>query len=156
MQAGYHYGPQPDFANSRPDWTSVYYHRADEKGLGFDRTSEGSNAVAQYFWPLCEIFDDIDTCPEKYLLWFHHVPWDWKMKSGRSLWEELCYRYNLGTKYVDKMIKDWQSVKQYIDPQIFSHVGDKLQRQREDAGVWRDTCISYFQQFSKKLIPDLK
>lgn len=157
MQEGFHYGPQPQLDSApRADWNSVYYHRADANGLGFDRSSTGSNAVAQYFSPLCKIFDDVDTCPEKYLLWFHHVSWDRKMRSGRTLWDELCYRYYSGTKYVDKMIKHWQNMEQYINPQIFSHVGDKLQIQKKDAGIWRDTCVSYFQQFSKKPVPDLK
>jgi alpha-glucuronidase len=151
MQADFHYGPGPQVDNMpRADWNSVYYHRADAEGLGFDRSCTGSNAVSQYSTSVCEKFNDIDTCPEKYLLWFHHVPWDYRMKSGRTLWDELCYRYNLGTEYVDKMIKKWQTTKLYVDPQIFSQVSEKLQIQKKDAGIWKETCISYFRKFSGK------
>jgi alpha-glucuronidase len=155
MQADFHYGPGPQVDNMpRADWNSVYYHRADANGLGFDRSCTGSNAVSQYSTSVCEKFNDINTCPEKYLLWFHHVPWDRRMQSGRTLWDELCYRYNLGTEYVDKMINKWQTTKLYVDPQIFSHVSEKLRVQKEDAGIWRDTCINYFQKFSKRPVSD--
>ena len=156
MQAGFHYGPQPSYSRSqREDWTSVYYHRADSNGLGFDRSSTGSNATSQYFSPLREKFDNIKTCPEKYLLWFHHVPWDYKMKSGLTLWDELCYKYYSGTAYVDKMIEDWASLEDEIDPEIFQHVKGKLKKQKTDAAVWRDTCIKYFQKFSNKPVPNM-
>jgi alpha-glucuronidase len=155
MQAGFHYGPGPQVDNMpRPDWNSVYYHRADANGLGFDRSCTGSNAVSQYSTGVCEKFNDINTCPEKYLLWFHHVPWDYRMKSGKTLWDELCCRYNLGTEYVDKMINKWQTTKLYVDPQTFSQVSEKLQIQKKDAGIWKDTCIKYFQKFSKRPVPD--
>ncbi len=153
MQEGFHYGPQPDFANSRTDWTSVYYHRADSLGLGFDRSSSGSNATGQYFPPVRDMFDDIDTCPEKYLLWFHHVSWDRKMKSGRTLWDELCYRYYSGVNYVKEMRAEWQALENNIDPGIFVHVQNKLKIQEQDATIWRDTCVTYFQKFSKKPVP---
>jgi alpha-glucuronidase len=150
MQAGFHYGPQPDYSQApRRDWTSVYYHRADSVGVGFDRSSGGSNAVSQYFSPVKERFDNINTCPEKYLLWFHHVNWDHRMKSGRSLWEEMCYKYYSGTDYVDQMIKEWNSLEIIIDPMIFNHVKNKLNTQKKDAEIWRDTCLEYFQTFSK-------
>jgi alpha-glucuronidase len=150
MQAGFHYGPQPDYAkSSRLDWTSVYYHRADSVGLGFDRSSTGSNATSQYFTPWRQRFDKIDTCPEKYLLWFHHVRWDHKMQSGRTLWDELCYRYNKGVDYVKEMRQKWATLQKDIDPDIFSHVQEKLAIQEKDAAVWRDTCLDYFQIFSK-------
>jgi len=149
MQAGFHYGPQPSYSRAqRQDWTSVYYHRADKTGLGFDRSSAGSNASSQYFSPLREQFDSIETCPEKYLLWFHHVPWDNKTTSGRILWDELCYRYYLGVNYVQQMRTDWESIKKNIDPEIFLHVQNKLKKQEQDAGIWRDTCLEYFQKFS--------
>jgi alpha-glucuronidase len=155
MQAGFHYGPQPSYARApRRDWTSVYYHRADEAGLGFDRSSSGSNATSQYFSPLRERFDSVETCPEKYLLWFHHVRWDYKMKSGRTLWDELCHRYYEGTDYVDKMYDTWQSLEKNIDSEIFAHVSSKLQKQKVDSKLWRDTCINYFRKFSKKPVPD--
>ena len=150
MQAGFHYGPQPDYAkSSRLDWTSVYYHRADSVGLGFDRSSSGSNATSQYFPPWRQRFDKIETCPEKYLLWFHHVRWDHKMQSGRTLWDELCYRYNKGVGYVKEMRQKWATLQKGIDPDIFSHVQEKLAIQEKDAAVWRDTCLGYFQKFSK-------
>jgi alpha-glucuronidase len=151
MQAGFHYGPQPSYSRAqREDWTSVYYHRADKIGLGFDRSSTGSNATSQYFSPLREQFDNIETCPEKYLLWFHHVPWDYKTKSGRILWDELCHRYYLGVDYVKQMQADWESIETSIDPEIFLHVRDKLKTQQKDAGIWKDTCLGYFQKFSGK------
>jgi len=153
MQEGFHYGPQPGFANSRDDWTSVYYHRADSLGLGFDRSSTGSNAVAQYFPPVRDMFDDIETCPEEFLLWFHHVSWDRKMKSGRTLWDELCYRYSDGVNYVKNMRAEWQSLENYINPEIFKHVQNKLIIQERDAAVWRDTCVTYFQKFSNRPAP---
>jgi alpha-glucuronidase len=155
MQAGFHYGPQPDYAkSSRLDWTSVYYHRADSTGLGFDRSSSGSNATSQYFSPWRERFDKIETCPEKYLLWFHHVRWDHKMESGRTLWDELCYRYNTGVDYVKSMRRKWVTLEKDIDPDIFSHVQEKLVIQEKDAVIWRDTCLGYFQKFSKMPIPE--
>jgi alpha-glucuronidase len=155
MQAGFHYGPQPGYAkSSRLDWTSVYYHRADSIGLGFDRSSSGSNATSQYFPPWRQRFDKIETCPEKYLLWFHHVRWDHKLQSGRTLWDELCYRYNTGVGYVKEMRQKWATLQKDIDPDIFSHVQEKLSVQEKDAAVWRDTCLDYFQKFSKMPIPE--
>jgi alpha-glucuronidase len=149
-----HYGPGPSRSrSSRIDWTPVYYHRADANGVGFDRSSTGSNATSQYFSPLKEEFDNIETCPEKYLLWFHHVPWDYKLKSGRTLWDELCVKYYQGTDYVEQMTKTWQSLKDKIDPEIFDQVTSKLNQQVIDSAKWRDTCIQYFQGFSKMPIP---
>lgn len=149
MQEGFHYGPQPSLSRSgRIDWTSVYYHRADKKGLGFDRSSSGSNATSQYFSPLRETFDDVSTCPEKYLLWFHHIPWDYKTESGRTLWYELCCRYYNGVDYVKEMSRKWAKLEKHIDPEIHRHVQEKLAIQEKDAAVWRDTCLGYFQKFS--------
>ncbi|MGA9365550.1 MAG: alpha-glucuronidase family glycosyl hydrolase [Bacteroidota bacterium] len=152
MQPDFHYGPGPQHDTGRVDWRSVYYHRADSIGLGFDRSSSGSNAVAQYYSPLRETFDNIDTCPEKYLLWFHHVSWNHRMKSGKTLWEELCRKYDSGTEYVDDMIRKWRSLKASIDPEIHAHVRAKLEKQKVDAAIWRDTCLEYFHQFSRKAI----
>jgi alpha-glucuronidase len=155
MQAGFHYGPQPDYAkSSRLDWTSVYYHRADSSGLGFDRSSSGSNATSQYFQPWRERFDNIETCPEEYLLWFHHVRWDRKMQSGRTMWEELCYRYHIGVDYVKAMRRTWAALEKHIDRDIYLHVQEKLATQETDAAIWRDTCLSYFQKFSNRRVPD--
>lgn len=150
-----HYGPGPQISRaSRIDWTPVYYHRADANGVGFDRSSTGSNATSQYFSPNKEEFDNIKTCPEKYLLWFHHVPWDYKLKSGKTLWDELCVKYYQGTDYVGQMAKTWQSMEKNIDPEIYAHVTAKLNQHIIDSAKWRDTCIQYFQGFSKKPIPD--
>lgn len=156
MQAGFHYGPQPDYArSSRLDWTSVYYHRADSAGLGFDRSSSGSNATSQYFSPWRERFDNIETCPERYLLWFHHVPWDRKMQSGRTLWQELCYRYHTGVNYVKTMRRQWATLENRIDKDMYLHVQEKLATQEKDAITWRDTCLNFFQKFSKMSMPDI-
>jgi alpha-glucuronidase len=155
MQAGFHYGPQPGYArSSRLDWTSVYYHRADSAGLGFDRNSSGSNATSQYFSPWRKRFDNLETCPEKYLLWFHHIPWDHKMGSGRTLLQELCCRYNTGVDYVKEMRQKWSALEGHIDNDIYLHVQEKLTTQEKDAAIWRDTCIDYFQKFSKRPIPE--
>lgn len=155
MQAGFHYGPQPSYArSSRLDWTSVYYHRADSTGLGFDRSSSGSNATSQYFSPWRERFNSIETCPEQFLLWFHHVPWDRKMESGRTLWQELCCRYYAGTDYVKKMRRQWATLEGRIDMEMYHHVQEKLATQKKDAIIWRDTCLGYFKEFSKLPIPE--
>ncbi len=149
MQTDFHYGPEPSYDKGRPDWTPVYYHRADSIGIGFDRSSSGSDAVGQYFSPLREMFDDTSACPEKYLLWFHHVRWDHRMSSGKTLWEELCNKYYRGTIYVDSMLATWESLEKSIDPEIFLQVKTRLEKQKIDAGIWRDTCLCYFQRFSK-------
>jgi alpha-glucuronidase len=152
MQVDFHYGPMPDNNQGREDWTSIYYHRADTIGLGYNRSSTGSDAVSQYFSPLRETFDDVNTCPEKYLLWFHHVAWDYRMKSGNTLWDELCKKYYSGTDYVNEMTAKWSSLEPSIDPGIYLHVKAKLEKQKTDAAIWRDTCLQYFQKFSKKPI----
>lgn len=154
MSYNHHYGPQPwlDTA-ARPDWNSVYYHRADSMGIGFDRTSKGSNAVAQYFPPLNQIFDNLNTCPQKYLLWFHHVPWKYKLNNGNILWNELCYKYDEGVKSVDTMIALWKDAEPYIDAERFSAVLHKLERQTRDARIWKEACLLYFQTFSRLPFP---
>ncbi len=155
MQEGFHYGPQPSFANApRRDWTSIYYHRADSNGIGFDRSPTGSNAASQYFSPWRERLCQIETCPEKYLLWFHHVPWDHRLQSGQTLWQELCSHYNAGVDYVQSMRQTWSTLSNDIDPKLFRHVQDKLNTQERDAQTWRDTCLDYFQTFSQRSIPD--
>lgn len=151
MQPDFHYGPCPQYdKSSRTDWRSVYYHRADANGLGFDRSVTGSNAVGQYSPYLCGIFNDINACPEKYLLWFHHVPWEHRMKSGKTLWQELCFKYYAGTDYVGEMLNKWQTLENRIDPEVFTHVKNKLQQQKQDSAIWRDTCLGYFKKFSGK------
>ena len=151
----HHYGPAPWFANKklRSDWTSVYYHQADTNGIGFNRTSTGSNAISQYREPLASRFNHPETCPEIYLLWFHHLPWDYKMKNGRILWDEMCYRYASGVNEVRKFQKTWDRVQPYVDNQRFYAVQHKLQRQCRDAQIWKDACLLYFQQFSKRPVP---
>jgi alpha-glucuronidase len=154
MYYGHHYGPGPWVDSGRRDWTSVYYHRADSLGLGFDRTSRGSNAVAQYFPPVRELYENIATCPEELLLWFHHVPWDYRMKSGRTLWDELCHTYDEGLKSVGWLRREWEGVRGSIDNDRFAEVQALLARQERDAGIWRDGCLLYFQTFAKRPFPE--
>lgn len=151
----HHYGPGPWEAPKgvRPDWTPVYYHKADTLGIGFDRTRKGSDAVDQYHEPLASIFNDAATCPEIYLLWFHHLPWTYKMKSGHTLWDELCYHYDTGVLQVRNFQKTWDQTEPYVDKQRFSEVQSKLRRQYRDAQIWKDACLLYFQQYSKMPIP---
>jgi len=151
MQEGHHYGPDPAFdAAPREDWNSTFYHRADAEGLGFNRSSTGSNAVGQYHSPLRDEFDNIDTCPEKYLLWFHHVPWDRRLRSGRTLWEELQHRYDVGVEFVNRICDIWKNLQGRIDPQRYEHVSKRLEEQEKNARLWRDVCIKYFRQFAEK------
>ena len=152
---GHHYGPEPwcDIPGARPDWMPSYYHRADDGGIGFDRSSKGSNATAQYHSPLCEQLDNVDTCPENLLLWFHHVPWNHRMKSGRTLWAELCYAYDRGVQETRNFQKLWAPMEKYIDPERFRDVQHRLKIQARDAVWWKDACLLYFQQFSKQPIP---
>lgn len=151
----HHYGPGPWYAPKglRADWTPPYYHKADSLGIGFDRTIAGSNAVAQYHEPLNSQFSDLKTCPEIYLLWFHHLPWDYKMKNGRTLWDDLCYHYDTGLQQVRQFQRVWDEVKPYVDQQRFAQVQRKLRSQSINAQVWKDGCLLYFQQFSHKPIP---
>ncbi|MDP4224229.1 MAG: alpha-glucuronidase family glycosyl hydrolase [Bacteroidota bacterium] len=153
MYYGHHYGPGPWVNTGRKDWTSVYYHRADSIGLGFDRSTTGSNAVSQYFPAVREIFNNIESCPENLFLWFHHVPWDYKMRSGRTLWEELCRKYDDGIRSVRRFRSDWDSLRDEIDPERFEKVKTLLAMQERDARIWRDGCLLYFQTFSKKPFP---
>lgn len=154
MAANHHWGPGPWVSGMRPDWTSVYYHRADSLGIGFNRSSTGSNATAQYFPEVREQFDNLETCPEELLLWFHHVPWDHTMKSGKTLWNEFCEKYYTGAETVKKMQQDWNSVKQYIDIEQYDHVKQLLAIQAKEAVWWRNALLLYFQQFSKQPIPE--
>ncbi len=154
MAVGHHYGPGPWVANlPRADWTSVYYHRADEGGIGFDRTPTGSNALEQYAGPWRELWGNVATVPENLLLWFHRVPWDHRMKSGRTLWDELCLRYQQGVDEVRALQRDWASLAGKIDAERHAHVTTRLARQERDAREWRDACLLYFQTFSKRPLP---
>ena len=150
----HHYGPEPDgFIASYPlEWCPVYYHKADAKGIGFDRSSKGTDAVGQYPEPYRSQYDNIETCPEEYLLWFHHVAWDYKMKSGSTLWQELCMKYNMGVAMVEVYRDYWHtSAKQYMKghEQEWQHTDSLLNVQLENAKEWRNTCLKYFQTFSK-------
>ena len=150
----HHYGPEPDgFIASYPlEWCPVYYHKADAKGIGFDRSSKGTDAVGQYPEPYRSQYDNIETCPEEYLLWFHHVAWDYKMKSGSTLWQELCMKYNMGVAIVEVYRDYWHtSAKQYMKghEQEWQHTDSLLNVQLENAKEWRNTCLKYFQTFSK-------
>lgn len=150
----HHYGPEPDgFIASYPlEWCPVYYHKADAHGVGFDRSSKGTDAVGQYPEPYRSQYDNIETCPEEYLLWFHHVAWDYKMKSGSTLWQELCMKYNMGVAMVEVYRDFWHtSAKQYMKghEQEWQHTDSLLNVQLENAKEWRNTCLKYFQTFSK-------
>lgn len=152
---GHHYGPEPwcDVPGARPDWMPSYYHRAEESGIGFDRSHTGSRATAQYPDSLCRLYDDPATCPEPYLLWFHHLPWSHRMKSGRTLWDELCHRYDSGVQQVREFQKTWDRVESLIDAERFRDVQSRLKTQLRDAVWWKDACLLYFQEFSKLPIP---
>lgn len=154
MGRGHHYGPGPWVTGGRPDWTSVYYHQADSLGIGFDRTSEGSDALGQYAPEVREIYADPATCPDEYLLWFHHLPWDYRMHSGNTLWEELCLHYDTGVRTVEWMNEAWSSLKDQVDSQRFEEVGSLLTIQLREAAWWRNACLLYFQQFSGRPFPE--
>jgi len=151
----HHYGPEPwcDIPGVRPDWLPRYYHNAGEEGIGFDRTTGGSDAVSQYHALLKECFNDIATCPEDLLLWFHHVSWDHPMKNGRTLWDELCYRYDTGVQQVREFQKIWDRMENYIDGERFRHVQSRLKIHARDAVWWKDACLLYFQTYSGNPIP---
>ncbi|RNI36253.1 alpha-glucuronidase [Hanamia caeni] len=155
MSANGHYGPGPWWApkGMRPEWTPPYYHHAGADGIGFDRTTKGSDAVSQYHEPLASQFNNVATCPEKYLLWFHHLPWDYKMKNGRTLWDDLCYHYEEGVNQVREFQKVWDKAGPYVDSTRFMEVQRKLRIQCVNAILWKDACTLYFQQFSKMPIP---
>ena len=145
----HHMGPEPDgFKAEYPiEWCPVYYHKADSVGIGFNRSSSGTNATSQYREPYHTLYDNISTCPERYLLWFHHVPWDYRMKSGRTLWEELQYHYQQGVDEVDDFLGIWKEARPYIDPQRWQEVDDLLHFQQQDAREWQRVCTDYFKTF---------
>jgi len=151
----HHYGPGPWWAPKgvRIDWTPAYYHQADTNGIGFDRTHTGSDAVSQYHEPLASQWSDLRTCPEAFLLWFHHLPWDYKMNNGRTLWEEICYHYDNGVQQVRGFQKVWDAARPYVDEERFTDVQSRLRKQCRDAQFYKDACVLYFQQFSRRPIP---
>lgn len=154
MGTGHHYGPAPWVSNlNRPEWNPVYYHKADSAGIGFNRTAAGSNALAQYKPEVQNQWENIRTIDEKYLLWFHHVPWNFKLKNGKILWEELCRRYYSGADRVIWMQHEWEKIKGKIDEERFNQVKMLLAVQQEEAVWWRSACVLYFQSFSKLPLP---
>ena len=154
MWGEHHYGPAPWWdTEPRADWNPVYYHRANERGLGFDRTQMGSNAVSQYHAPVRDRFANLRTCPEELLLWFHHVPWDYRMRSGRTLWNELALHYQRGVDWTRNTRQEWEALAGVIDTERHGAVAKKLAIQERDAIWWRDSCLLYFQTFSKQPLP---
>lgn len=154
MAAGHHYGPGPWVSDMpRADWTSVYYHKADKEGIGFDRTAKGSDAISQYNKGFREIVENMNTCPEEYLLWFHHVPWDFKLKSGLTLWEGLCRQYYQGATEAEQQLEQWDKVEGLLDEERFLQVQQHLIVQAKEAAWWRDASLAYFQTFSMMEIP---
>lgn len=154
MGNGHHYGPSPWSANlPRADWNPVYYHKADSIGIGFDRTATGSNALAQYAKEVSDQWKNLNNCPDEYLLWFHHVKWDYKMRSGRNLWNELCYKYYSGVDSIRAVQHQWNKLEKYVDKARFDQVKMLLVIQVKEAIWWRNSCLLYFQTFSKMSIP---
>jgi alpha-glucuronidase len=155
MATGHHYGPGPWVSNlSRPEWNPVYYHKADSLGIGFNRSLTGSNAISQYAPEVASIFNNIETCPEEDLLWFHNVSWDYKLKNGKSLWNGLALKYQEGVNQVASMIHTWDDAKPYVDAERFNDVKMLLNIQYKEAKWWRDACLLYFQQYSKMPLPE--
>jgi alpha-glucuronidase len=151
---GDHYAPVPGNARaSRADWTATYYHQASEDGLGFDRTKRGDRAVEQYAPSVCDLFNDIARCPEKYLLWFHHCAWDYRMKSQKTLWEELCAKYQQGAQQAAQLNQKWQLLEGRIDSRRHREVAERLAIQVADSAKWSDEILQYFARFSKRPIP---
>jgi alpha-glucuronidase len=154
MATGHHYGPGPWVDDlEREDWNPTYFHRADANGIGFDRTASGSDAVAQYAAPVAACFASLNCVPDDYLLWFHRLPWDHHMKSGRTLWAELAGRYDLGVEQVRGMRRSWQSLRGRVDDERFAEVNAFLGIQEQEAKWWRDASIAYFQSVSRRPLP---
>jgi alpha-glucuronidase len=139
----------------RIDWTAIYYHRASEQGIGFDRTKHGDRAVEQYFPQVCDMFDSLELCPEKLLLWFHRCAWDYRMKSGNILWDELCAKYQAGVAGAAALQKTWQTLAGKVDARRHQEVADRLAIQAADSAKWRVQILQYFATFSKRPIPPL-
>jgi alpha-glucuronidase len=153
MSSDGHYGPGPWISGGpRADWTPVYYNRADAKGIGFDRMPGGSDAIGQYAPDAAKLFDS-PAQDDRYLLWFHHVPWDYRTLSGRSLWDEMVVRYSRGVDEVAAMRRTWAGLQPYVDPERFHQVSEYLSIQENEARWWRDACLAYFQSLSKRPMP---
>jgi alpha-glucuronidase len=154
MATDYHYGPAPWVCDlKQPSWNPCYYNRAGADGIGFDRTRTGSDAVAQYAIPIAGGFGNLATVPDKYLLWFHHLPWTYRMRSGRTLWDELVTHYDLGVTQVSEMNRTWAGVRRFVDDERWHHVASDLRREQDEARWWRDASIAYFQGLSKLPLP---
>jgi alpha-glucuronidase len=153
MARGHHQGPGPWVTGGRADQTSVYYHRADEQGIGFDRTATGSRALDQYAPEVAKRWADLATCPDEYLLWFHHLPWDYQMRSGKTLWTEICLHYQHGIDTVRSWQKSWDTLAGSMDDERFQSVQALFRRQEHEARIWRDVCTQYFATFSKRPLP---
>ena len=154
MATGHHYGPGPWVNNlEREDWNPTYFHRADANGIGFERTAKGSNAVAQYAPAIARCFASLGCVPDDELLWFHHLPWDYRMRSGRPLWDELVGRYDLGVEQVHGMRRTWRALQGRVDDERFAEVDAFLGIQEQEAQWWRDASIAYFQSVSKRSLP---
>ena len=138
----------------RPEWNPVYYHRADQQGIGVDRTPDGTDAVSQYAEPVARQFSRLDLVPDEYLLWFHHVPWDYRMRSGKTLWEELVAHYDHGIAEVEAMQQTWQSLESFVDAERFAKTSTYLEIQHKEARWWRDACLAYFMSISKLPLPE--
>ena len=154
FKADHHYGPEPQgaYPHFPIEWCPVYYHKADTAGVGYDRTRTGSDAVSQYRAPYNELYDNIETCPEEYLLWFHHVSWDYKMKNGKTLWQNLCAHYDRGVSEAERFAAVWQAMRPYVDEERFNHVSRLMDVQVDNAKEWRNTCLGYFSAFSRQII----
>ncbi|HEX6765409.1 MAG TPA: alpha-glucuronidase family glycosyl hydrolase [Polyangiaceae bacterium] len=150
MAWDHHHGPGPWIEKGRPDWTSVYFHRADARGVGFDRSASGSNALEQYRPEAAKRWAELATCPEELVLWFHHAPWDHRMKSGRTLWDELCVTYQAGVEWVTRARRVWESLGGFVDAARFEEVRALLAMQESEAVWWRDACLLYFQTYSQR------
>jgi alpha-glucuronidase len=155
MGTGHHYGPAPWVDDlDRPEWNPVYYHRADADGIGFDRTARGSNALAQYAGPVAERFASLESVPDEYLLWFHRLPWDYRLRSGKTLWQSLVAHYDQGVETVESMRSGWAGLERFVDPERFARTARFLDIQLREARWWRDACIAYFMQQSGRALPE--
>lgn len=154
FKADHHYGPEPQgqYPHFPIEWCPVYYHKADTAGVGYDRTRTGSDAVSQYRAPYNDLYNNIETCPEEYLLWFHHVSWDYKMKNGKTLWQNLCAHYNRGVSETERFAAVWQTMRPYVDEERFNHVSSLMDVQVDNAKEWRNVCLGYFSAFSHQVI----
>lgn len=154
FKADHHYGPEPQgqYPHFPIEWCPVYYHKADTAGVGYDRTRTGSDAVSQYRAPYNDLYNNIETCPEEYLLWFHHVSWDYKMKNGKTLWQNLCAHYNRGVSETERFAAVWQTMRPYVDEERFNHVSRLMDVQVDNAKEWRNVCLGYFSAFSHQVI----